>query len=127
MNTAVIGLGSNIEPEENIDQARRLLRGRFTVKNESEFIETAPVGYTKQDNFINGAVLVETDLTLEKLNARLKDFEKQLGRQESPVRFGPRTIDLDIVVFNNRIIDQDFYSRDFLKNSVLELLPNLEY
>lgn len=127
MNTAIIGLGSNIEPEKNIEQARRLLCGRFTVKKESEFIETEPVGYQDQDNFINGAVLIETDLTLNQLTSELKHLEKQLGRQKSPFRFGPRTIDLDIVVFNSQIIDQDFYSRDFLKSSVLALLPDLEY
>ena len=54
-------------------------------------------------------------------------MEKDLGRVASAERFGPRTIDLDIVVWNGKVVDKDFYSRDYLKESVLELLPDLQY
>ena len=127
MNKVVIGLGSNIEPQENIQKAKDLLTKHFNLINTSEFIQTKPIGYTEQDDFINGSVYVETDLGIDELTSKLKEFEIQLGRKKSDIKFGPRTIDLDIIVFNNDIIDKDFYNREFLKNSVLELIPDLHY
>ncbi len=127
MNKAIIGLGSNINPQENIAKARAALADQFTVVAESTFIETEPVGYTDQDNFINGSVHIETGLAQEALKAKLRQMEDELGRVRSEIKFGPRSIDLDIIVFNNQIIDDDFYSRDFIKNAVLELIPDLEF
>ncbi|MCA9392801.1 MAG: 2-amino-4-hydroxy-6-hydroxymethyldihydropteridine diphosphokinase [Candidatus Omnitrophica bacterium] len=126
-NTSVIGLGSNIDPEKNIAAARALLKQEFQVLGESRFVQTAPVGYIDQDDFINGAVHIETDLPLADLSSRLKQLEERLGRQRSVIKHGPRTIDLDVVVFNGQIIDNDFYERDFLRDSVLELIPKLVY
>jgi len=127
MNTVIIGLGSNIDPEKNIEKAKHIINDLFTLQAESKFIRTKPVGYLEQDDFINGAVLIKTDLNADQLKLNLKQVEETLGRQAPSIKFGPRTIDLDIVIFNNEVTDKDFYERDFLKNSVLELLPNLKY
>lgn len=127
MNKAIIGLGSNIEPKKNIKKARDLIAERFQVIGESDFVQTKPIGYTNQDDFINGAIFIATDLSINDLKPVLHEIEQDLGRKASPIKFGPRTIDLDIVVWNNKIIDQDFHTRDFLKNSVLQLLPQLKY
>lgn len=127
MNKVIIGLGSNIEPEKNIENARATLKENFQILGESKFIQTKPVGLVDQADFINGAVLINTGLKMDELESKLKKLEKNLGRIETDVKFGPRSIDLDIVTWNREIIDQDFYTRDFLKNSVLELIPDLEY
>ena len=127
MNKVIIGLGSNISPQENIDKARKTLANKFDVIAESTFIETEPVGYTDQDNFINGSVYISTSLDQESLKKTLLQIEDELGRVRSEIKFGPRSIDLDIVVFNNEITDDDFYTRDFVKNAVLELIPDLNY
>ena len=127
MNQVVISLGSNINPERNIEQALTILNDRFRFSNSSTFLQTKPIGYTNQNDFINGTVLLKTDLDQNQLTASLKDIEKELGRKRSAIKFGPRTIDLDITVFNGKITDNDFYERDFVKNAVLELIPNLEY
>ncbi len=124
---AIIGLGSNIEPVRNIQRAREILAEEFTVIGESEFIQTKPVGYADQDDFINGAVYVETDLSIGQFVKTLKRIEKDMGRKRSQLKSGPRSIDLDLVVYEGEIIDQDFYERDFLKESVLELIPDLDY
>ena len=124
---AVISLGSNINPEENINNACDLLKKHVKVLDKSTFVKTKPIGYKDQDDFLNGAVYVETQLSEHDLKETLKTLEKELGREVSSIKFGPRTIDLDIVVFNEKVVDDDFYSRDFLKTSVLELLPNLNY
>ena len=127
MNKVVVALGSNIDPQKNIEEACQSLKRNFTFLKQSKFIQTAPIGYTDQDDFINGSVLLQTNLSQEEFKAALKAMEKELGREKSTIPYGPRTIDLDIVVFNGKIVDQDFYERGFVKDAVLELLPDLEY
>ncbi len=125
MNQAVIELGSNIEPEKNILRAKKLLSEKFKIVRESKFSKTKPIGGIKQPNFLNGAILLETELELAELRNILKSIEQTLGRAKDSLKFGPRTIDLDIIVWNKKIIDPDFYARDYLRISVLEILPNL--
>ncbi len=127
MNWAVISIGSNINPQENIAKAISLLSLDQTLLAKSGFVETAPVGYANQPDFINGSILIKTPLEFEHLNAYLKNVEIKLGRAKSANRFGPREIDLDIVIWNNKVVNSDFYEREFVKNSVLELLPDLEF
>jgi len=127
MNRVIICLGSNIKPDRNIQQAKENLAQKYHVLAESCFKVTKPVGKINQANFINGSVLIETTLTIEQLKAELGKIEKDMGRNQPHDRYGPRTIDLDIVVWNENIINQDFYNRDYLKEFVLELVPNLKY
>ena len=87
----------------------------------SPFIKTKPVGIIKQSDFINGAVKIETRMERDELKIFLKGIEDRLGRDRSAPKFGPRTIDLDIVVWNGKIIDDDYYSREFLRKSVDEV------
>ena len=126
MNRAVIGLGSNIDPETNIPRARTLIGDLYTIIAESAFVQTTPVGFSDQPDFINGALLIETPDDPSRLNERLKDIEARLGRIRGLNRFGPRTIDLDILVFNGRIVDEGVLSLDFLRQSVKELIPDLD-
>lgn len=127
MNRVVIGLGSNINPEQNIKRAIELLSTRFNTDARSEFTVTKPVGFEDQSDFINGAIALETDLELELLEAVLAEIETGLGRKRGVNSFGPRTIDLDIVVWNGEIIDNDFYDRDFLRKAAIEVFPGLRY
>jgi len=60
-------------------------------------------------------------MSLEKLSLYLKMLEDQMGRDRSQEKFGPRNIDLDILIWNNAIVDPDYYTRDFLRNSAAEL------
>ncbi len=126
-NKAVIGLGSNIRPKANIAKAQEALKESFFILGQSNFIRTKPIGRPEQDDFINGAVLIETKFDLYELKAFLKYLEIKLGRVESKDPFAARVIDLDIVVWNGQVIDSDFYERDFLKNATLELIPELKY
>jgi len=124
-NVAVIGLGSNIEPEKNIRHARRKLGSRFKLKGESSFVKTEPVGFEDQPKFLNGAVLIETDMDYDDLKNHLCGIEKELGRVRTENKDGPRTIDLDILVWNGKVVDEEVYERPFLKISVRELLPEI--
>ena len=122
MNTVIIGLGSNIHPEENISEAIRLLGESVTILKVSNLVRTSPVGITEQPDFINGAIKILTGYSKDNLLPILKHIEDALGRNRSLPKFGPRTIDLDIIVWNGEIIHDDYYLRDFIRNSVQELL-----
>lgn len=121
MNTCIIGIGSNIDAEKSIPQAIRILTHDVHVLQTSTMLKTKPIGFTDQHDFTNGAVKIETKWSLKKLNKYLKKVEDQLGRDRSQIKFGPRTIDLDIMVWNDEIVDQDYYTRDFLRQSAAEL------
>ena len=127
MNQAIIAVGSNIDPDSNIARAREILARGFEVIAETDFVSTKPVGYTQQPDFLNGAVSIRTDLKLEPLRRHLKRIEDTLGRRRGVLTFGPRTVDLDIVVWNGKLLDPDFYEREYLKKAVLELDPGLRY
>lgn len=121
MNDCIIGIGSNINPENNIHESLALLEQQVEIIAISTWVKTAPIGITNQDYFINGAVRIRTTLSQDRLFNYLKKIEDKLGRDRTLPKFGPRTIDLDIVVWNKIIIDNDYYTRDFMKNAVNEL------
>lgn len=127
MNQAIVAAGSNIDPQKNIALAREILARDFEVVAETAFVSTKPVGYARQPDFLNGAFLVHTELKLEPLRRHLKKIEDTLGRRRGVLTFGPRPVDLDIVVWNGKLLDPDFYDREYLKKAVLELMPDLKY
>jgi 2-amino-4-hydroxy-6-hydroxymethyldihydropteridine diphosphokinase len=125
MNTVIIGVGSNIEARRHISQAKNLLFKEQRLLKESTFIATSPIDFTNQPDFLNGVFLVETKMPKEEFRAYLKNLEYRLGRVRTENKNGPRTIDLDIVVWNGEIVSNDYYERDFVRNAVAELLPDL--
>ena len=122
----VIGLGSNIDPEANLEQAVQELKSRFKVSKRSQWTRTKPIGIQDQPDFYNGALLMETELEQQSLKQELKRIEDILGRDRSLPKFGPRTIDLDILIWNKKVVDEDYYERDFLRKGVEEIFPDLE-
>ena len=122
----VIGLGSNIDPEANLEQAVQELKSRFKVSKRSQWTRTKPIGIQDQPDFYNGALLMETELEQQSLKKELKRIEDILGRDRSLPKFGPRTIDLDILIWNKKVVDEDYYERDFLRKGVEEIISNLE-
>jgi len=122
MNTCIIGVGSNIDPEKNIGLARVAIARDHKWLAESPFLLTKPIGFKNQPDFHNGAFLIQTSLSLNAFQEFLKNLEKTLGRKPSKHSHGPRTMDLDIVMWNGVLIDDDYYERDYLKSSVDALL-----
>ncbi|WP_321289519.1 2-amino-4-hydroxy-6-hydroxymethyldihydropteridine diphosphokinase [uncultured Sunxiuqinia sp.] len=121
MNTCIIGIGSNIEAEKNIPQALELLKKDLLILQVSKMIKTKPVGYTNQADFTNGAIKIKTNWSQKELVIYLKGIEDELERDRTQIKFGPRTIDLDVMIWNGEIVDKDYYSRDFLRQSAAEL------
>lgn len=121
-HVCIIGIGSNIKPEENIACALSMLHRETEVISESQFIKTAPVGMENQPDFLNGAVKVLTEDEMNVFNLYLKTIEDRLNRDRSAPKYSPRVIDLDIVTWDGEIIDSDYYKRDYLKKVVDEIL-----
>lgn len=120
-NRVIIGLGSNIDAHLNLKRAVDLLQQNFRLLKRSSVLRTAPVGIINQPDFYNSAVLLETDLERDELSIRLKEMEDILGRNRLRPKFGPREIDFDILVWNDEIVDDDYYHRDFLQQLVSEI------
>jgi len=117
----IIGLGSNIDPERNIASALHFLRQEHELVQISSLIKTSPIGIPDQPDFLNGAAKILTTMEIADFKRYLKDIEDRLKRDRTAPKYGPRTIDLDIVIWDGEIIDPDYYSRDFLKTAVDEI------
>jgi 2-amino-4-hydroxy-6-hydroxymethyldihydropteridine diphosphokinase len=132
MATVYIGIGSNLgDRRGNCLRAIELMEERgLEVKGRSRTYETEPWGVEDQPRFINMAVSVETDLSPQKLLSLLKETEKLLGRTET-VRYGPRTIDLDILLYDTLVVKEGgleiphplMHERDFVLAPLAEIAP----
>lgn len=136
MNKAYIALGSNIEPRlRYLSKAEEKLAQSDSVQIQcvSSVYETIPVGYEKQGNFLNRVIEVETALKPLQLLKLCQRIERELGR-ERDVRWGPRTIDLDILLFNLEKMNTDelvlphprMHERAFVMQPLVEVNPDIE-
>ena len=132
-NRAYVSLGSNIEPEKNIKAALQLLAKYTTLAAVSTIWETEPVGFKAQANFLNGAAMVETGLSAPELKEQvLQRIEQELGRTRSANKNGPRTIDLDISLFNDEVLafagcqipSAEVLERSFVAIPMAEIAPD---
>lgn len=102
MNSAYLSMGSNIGNRlEHLQQAVQLLNEHSSIKvlQVSSVYETEPVGLTEQAKFLNIAVELETSLEATELLSECQSIENKLGRMRK-IRWGPRTVDLDILLYN---------------------------
>ncbi|WP_396266070.1 2-amino-4-hydroxy-6-hydroxymethyldihydropteridine diphosphokinase [Halobacillus salinarum] len=109
MVTAYIALGSNISKREDfLKDAVRMLTEHESIANvhTSTIYETKPVGYTEQNDFLNMVVKVDTSLSAFALLDLCQGIEQELGRKRV-VKWGPRTIDLDILLYNQENIKSE--------------------
>lgn len=133
MANAYLSLGSNLGDRLGyLREAARLLaeRGVRPVRASSVY-ETAPVGVTGQPPFLNAVIQVETDLTPPGLLEATQSVERALGRERS-VRWGPRTLDIDILLYDGQHVDLPglqiphprMHQRRFVLLPLLELQPD---
>jgi 2-amino-4-hydroxy-6-hydroxymethyldihydropteridine diphosphokinase len=133
---AYIGLGGNLGDRRSyLDRAVELLEREdgIEVVARSAVRETEPVGYADQPPFLNAAVAIETDLEPRDLLDRLLAIERTLGRERAGPRFGPRTIDLDLLLLGDRVIDEPglvvphprLHERRFVLEPLHDLDPEL--
>jgi 2-amino-4-hydroxy-6-hydroxymethyldihydropteridine diphosphokinase len=123
--TAYLGLGSNIDPAENIPGALEMLGQHLTIEEVAQTWETAAVG-THGPNFLNTAAAVQTQLPPELLKSLvLRRIERELGRVRTANKNAPRTIDLDILVYEGQVLDPKVWTYAFVAVPLAELLPEL--
>lgn len=132
MTWACVGLGANLgDREATIRAALAALPGVVAV---SELRETDPVGVVDQPPFLNGAAVLETELSPRELLDTLLAIERELGRdrrEHDLMRWGPRTIDLDLLLYGDETIDEPgltvphprLHERRFALEPLLELDP----
>ncbi len=134
MARAFISVGSNIDPEKNMLLALRLLRKRADIRAISTVYLTEPIGRTGQSPYYNCVIDLVTDLPPVDLKQRvLRCIETELGRTRTDDKYGPRTIDLDLILYDEVLIktdelvlpDPDILLRPFLAASLVELAPDL--
>ena len=125
MNQAYLILGSNINPDENIPKALNYLRDSFNLKQVSSTWRTRSIGIEAPD-FYNTAAEIETELDAYLLKEQcLCHIEEVMGRVRQPDKNAPRTIDIDIVIFNNEVLDEDIFTMEHLALPLADLLPLL--
>ncbi len=122
IHECIIGMGSNIDAEQNITAALFFLRQEQELIAVSSLIKTSPIGILAQPDFLNGAAKISTAMDVSEFQRHLKSIEDRLNRDRSAPKFGPRTIDLDIIIWDGEIIDKDYYNREFLKAAVDEII-----
>ena len=136
MERAYVGVGANLgDREESIARALELLSSRSGVEVAavSRLRETEPWGYVDQPAFLNGAAAVDTSLAPAEFLAALLDVELELGRTRDGPRYGPRTIDLDLLLYGQQVIDEPglavphprLHERAFALEPLLDLDPDL--
>ena len=132
-HTAYVAFGSNLgDKKKYLDNGIQALKDtpHCQVEMISEYLVTEPYGGVEQDNFLNGALKLRTLLTPEELLDRLHEIEAAANR-ERIVRWGPRTLDLDILFYDSEIIDTpdlhiphiDMENRDFVLIPMAEIAP----
>lgn len=133
---AYVGLGGNIgDRRAHLEQALDLLTREpgIEIVAVSSIRETDPVGYAEQPRFLNAVAALETELAPRELLERLLAVERLLGRERAGPRFGPRTIDLDLLLYGGEVVEEPgltvphprLAERRFVLEPLAELAPDL--
>lgn len=135
LNKVVLALGSNMgDSYAHLRQAAKILSEAegLNILEASSFYVTAPVGYEEQEDFVNAVLVCETELTPKELLGLCQEVEKALNRVRL-IRWGPRTIDVDIIWYNDQTIDEEdlivphprMNERAFVMVPLMEIMPTL--
>ena len=133
--TGYLGFGTNLgDRKKNLDRAIISLDSRpdLTILRTSGIYETEPWGMTDQPNFLNMVAEIATSISLDELLERVKKLEQDMGREDGP-RFGPRLIDVDILMLEDQVVNQpdlqiphaSLHLRAFVLVPLTELAPDL--
>jgi len=133
--TGYLGFGTNLgDRKKNLDRAIISLDSRpdLTILRTSGIYETEPWGMTDQPNFLNMVAEIATSISLGELLERVKKLEQDMGREDGP-RFGPRLIDVDILLLEDQVVNQpdlqiphaSLHLRAFVLVPLAELAPDL--
>jgi 2-amino-4-hydroxy-6-hydroxymethyldihydropteridine diphosphokinase len=130
LTQAYVGLGANLGDRETTVRRAAELMGATRL---SSIRETEPWGHAEQPMFLNAVAEIETDLGPTELLDRLLEIEHELGRTREGPRYGPRTIDLDLLLYGDEVVDEPgltvphprLHERLFVLEPLFELDPGL--
>ena len=124
-NSAILLLGSNIEPEQNILAALRLLSQQTDLIAKSRIWETEAIG-SSGPNFLNMAIKLETVLDANSIKSEIiTPIENKLKRVRTEDKYASRTIDIDIIIYNGEVMDPNLWEKAFIALPVSELMPDI--
>ena len=136
MHQVFVSVGSNLG--DKIENCRKGTKGlladsRSALVKSSLFYRTSPVDFKDQDWFINLVLKIETTLDPFELLERIQGIEKAVGRKANTVRFGPRVLDLDIIFFDDQVIQTDtlkiphprMHKRRFVLKPICDIEPSM--
>ncbi|MCM1263740.1 MAG: 2-amino-4-hydroxy-6-hydroxymethyldihydropteridine diphosphokinase [Butyrivibrio sp.] len=134
---ACVALGSNIgDKEKYIDEAVGALANdvKCRLVKKSDYVKSTPYGGVEQDDFLNGAVMIKTLYTPHELLKRLNEIEQAAGRRRD-IHWGPRTLDLDIIFYDDLVMDtddltiphKDMQNRDFVLGPLVQIAPYVKH
>lgn len=136
-HTVCLSIGSNMgDTKHNLEQAIAMLSAdsKIHVTKVSQFIVTEPYGGVEQDDFLNGALVIETLLSPYELLDKIGSIEQALKR-ERLIHWGPRTIDLDILLYDQEVVQEpdlkiphvEMHLRDFVLRPLVEIAPEAKH
>jgi 2-amino-4-hydroxy-6-hydroxymethyldihydropteridine diphosphokinase len=126
LHRAYLSLGSNIQPAIHLVKAIELLQKYGKIERISNAWESESVG-APGPNYLNACVLLATPLEQSALKEQaLLPIERDLGRQRSTDKFAPRTIDIDIVIFDNQPCDSKYWEQAFVVVPLAEIHPHYQ-
>ncbi len=137
MHKVYLGLGTNLgNREENLRKAGQLIEEKCgKIGKSSLTVETAPVGFESENYFLNKVVYIETSLTPWELLDQIRKLEEKMGRKRSTKRYEDRVIDIDILLYDDLVIDDEelqiphprMHEREFVMRPLKEIKPDFAY
>jgi len=132
MPTLFLSIGSNINPIDNFKICSRALQKQFQTINWSPIYKSPAIGLQGAD-FLNAVISAETSMTQLEVNSSLKHIEQNQGRDHSQPRFSSRTLDIDLLLYDQLIMDtpeltlprDEIYSEAFVLLPLVDLAPKL--
>jgi len=124
---AYLNIGSNIQPEHHLRDALRLLREQGEVKAVSNAWQSHAFGSDGPD-FLNACMLFQTPLEADELKTQIiRPIEAQLGRVRGPDKYAPRTIDIDIILFDDEPYGGEFWTNAFVVVPLADIYPEFHH
>ncbi len=134
MPTIYLGIGSNIDPQENLALALRELEKRFGDLEKSSVYRSKAYGFDG-DEFLNMVVALDSELTPIEIHTHLQDIQRAAGRDRAARGYSPRTLDIDLLLYDDLIIDDppvrlpraDVLRFSFVLGPLAEIAPELQH
>jgi 2-amino-4-hydroxy-6-hydroxymethyldihydropteridine diphosphokinase len=127
LHEAYLNIGSNIEPEQNLREAVRLLREHGKVQAISNAWQSHAFGSNGPD-FLNACVLFLTPLNARELKKQvIRPIEAKLGRVRGTYKYAPRTIDIDIILLDDEPFSREFWSNAFVVVPLADIYPDFHH